>query len=122
MRRADQWPMSLGIRSVLEALVLAVLAAGLGYGATYATKHYVPALWFMWLGSGAAITFGLSWWKPRYCSVAAVSTPSLVLIETIARLGDAPPTAAALVLGFAVFWALTSFVGAWFGRTVRTGR
>jgi len=114
--------MSLGIRSVIEALALAVLAASLGYGATYATKHYVPALWFVWLGSGAAIAFGLSWWKPRYWGVAAAATPSLVLIETIWRMGDAPPTAAALGLGFGVFWALTSIVGASFGRTRRTGR
>jgi len=96
--------MSLGIRSVIEALALAVLA-----------------LWFVWLGSGAAIAFGLSWLKPRYWTVAGASIPSLVLIETIWRQGDAPPTAAALALGFAVFWALTSIVGAWFGQTLRTG-
>ena len=114
--------MSRRIRSVIEALVLAGLASGLGYGVTYATKHYVPLLWFVWLGSGAAIAFALSWWKPRYWGVAAASTPSLVLIETVSRLGDAPPTAAALGLGFAVFWALTSFVGAWFGRMLRTGQ
>jgi SAM-dependent methyltransferase len=106
------------MRSAIEALAVAVLAAVLGYGATYATKHYVPLLWFVWLGSGAAISFGLSWWKPRYWGVAAAATPSLVLIETISKLGDAPPTAAALGLGFAAFWALTSCVGAWFGRTL----
>ncbi len=114
--------MSLRVRSAIEAMALAVLAAALGYGAAYATKHYVPALWFVWLGSGAAIAFGLGWWKPRYWGVAAAATPSLVLIETISRMGDAPPTAAALALGFAVFWAVTSLVGAWFGQTVRTGR
>jgi len=81
--------MSRRIRSAIETLALAALAAGLGYGATYATKHYVPSLWFVWLGSGAAIAFGLSWWKPRYWGVAAASTPSLVLIETISKLGDA---------------------------------
>jgi len=114
--------MRVGIRSVIEALALAVVAASLGYGATYATKHYVPALWFVWLGSGAAIAFGFSWWQPRYWGVAAAATPSLVLIETIWRMSEAPPTAAALGLGFAVFWALTSIAGAWFGRAVRTGR
>lgn len=108
--------MSHRVRTVIEALALAVLAAGLGYGATYATKHYAPFLWFVWLGSGAAIAFGLSWWKPRYWGVAAASTPSLVLIETTSRLSDAPPTTAALGLGFAMFWALTSVAGAWLGR------
>lgn len=113
--------MSLTIRPAIEALSLTVLAASLRYGATYVTKVYVPFLWFVWLGSGAAIAFGFSWWKPRYWGVAAAATPSLVLIETIWRMGDAPPTAAALALGFAVSWALVSVVGVWFGRTLRTG-
>jgi len=73
------------VRSVTEALALAVLAAGAGYAGTYAAKHYV-------------------------------------LLETIWKLGDAPPTAAALGLGFGAFWALTSFPGALFGRMVALGR
>jgi hypothetical protein len=110
------------VRSVSEAFALAVLAAGTGYAATYATKHYVPFLWFLWLGSGAVIAFAFSWWKPHYWALAAASTPSLVLLETIWKLGDAPPTAAALGLGFGAFWALTSCLGALFGRMVAPGK
>jgi uncharacterized protein (DUF2062 family) len=39
-------------------------------------------------------------------------------METIWRLRDTPPTAAALGLAFGVFWALLSFLGAFVGRTV----
>ncbi|MGH7299955.1 MAG: hypothetical protein ACREK9_08530 [Candidatus Rokuibacteriota bacterium] len=70
------------MRSVVGALTLAGLAAGAGYAATYATKHYVPGLWLLWPGSAGVIAFALSWWKPRYWSLAALSTPSLVLLET----------------------------------------
>lgn len=114
--------MSGRVRSVSEALALAVVAAGTAYAATYATKHYVPSLWFLWLGSGAVIAFAFSWLKPHYWALAAASTPSLVLLETIWKLGDAPPTAAALALGFGVFWALTSCLGALFGRMVALGK
>jgi hypothetical protein len=113
--------MSPRIRLVVEAFALAGLAAGLGYGATYATKHYAPFLWFAWLGSGAAIAFVLSRWQPRYWIAVGVATPSLVLAETIWKLASAPPTAAALGLGFGVFWALTSLAGAALGRPATTG-
>jgi hypothetical protein len=113
--------MSARMRSIVEAVALVGLAAGLGYGATYATKHYAPVLWFAWLGSGAAIAFGLSRWQPRYWVAVGVATPSLVLAETIWKLPGAPPTAAALGLGFGVFWALTSLAGAALGRPAADG-
>jgi hypothetical protein len=102
-------------RSVTEALAVAGLAAGTAYVATYITKHYVPVLWFLWLGSAAVIAFALSWWKPRYWALTAASTPSLVLLETVWKARDAPPTAVALGLGFAAFWALTAVGGALIG-------
>ena len=104
--------------SFTEALAVAGLAAGAAYASTYITKHYVPGLWFLWLGSGAVIAFVLSWWKPRYWALAAASTPSLVLLETFWKVRDAPPTAAALGLGFAAFWTLMSVGGAVMGRMV----
>ena len=109
------------IRLVVEAFALAGLAAALGYGATYATKHYVPFLWFVWLGSGAAIAFVLSRWRPGHWITVGAATPSLVLAETIWKLADAPPTAAALGLGFGVLWALASLAGAALGRPATTG-
>lgn len=107
--------------TVAEGLGLAILASALGYGATYATKHYAPALWFVWLASGALIAFAIAWWKPRYWAVAGVATPSLVLIETARKMGDAPATAAALGLGFGVFWGLLSVLGAVVGRARGAG-
>jgi hypothetical protein len=108
--------------SVNEALVVAGFAAGTAYASTYITKHYVPGLWFLWLGSGAVIAFALSWWKPAYWALAAASTPSLVLLETFWKVRDAPPTAAALRLGFAACWTLMSVGGALMGRMIAPKR
>jgi hypothetical protein len=82
-------------RPAVEALALVGLAAGSGYRATYATKHYARSEW--------------------------PATPSLVLVETIWKLNSAPPTAAALGLAFGVVWGFTSLAGAGLGRTATPG-
>jgi hypothetical protein len=45
-RRGGSW---------LEALAMGGLAAGAAVALTYVVKHYVPLLWFVWLGSGGSL-------------------------------------------------------------------
>lgn len=110
------------MRALGEQLLIIGIGAASGYAVTYAVKHFVPQLFFLWLFAGAGLAFVLACWKPRWWILAATSVVSLVIPELLLSLDKAGPTAAALAIGFGIIWVALALGGAWLGRQLASGK